>query len=233
MCVLWEEHSQEEDWGFLLIDAHNAFNEENRTAMLWAVRHEWPSGAQFTFNCYRHWATLVVRDIGDGSGHFLHSKEGVTQGDPLAMIAYGIGVLPLIRELWNAHPWVTQPWYADDAGAGGKFTNIMEHLRDLQARVPARGYYPDPTKRILVVDPGNVARAEEHFRRLGIKVVTGHRYLGGYIGDKEAEGRWLAEKIKGWIESVEILAKVYQKHPQSAYAGLQKSLQQEWAFVQR
>ena len=49
MCVLWEEHQNEEDWGFLLIDAHNAFNEENRTAMLWSVQHEWPSGAQFTF----------------------------------------------------------------------------------------------------------------------------------------------------------------------------------------
>ena len=64
--VLWEEHKKEEDWWFLLIDAHNAFNEENLTAMLWAVRHEWPSGLQFTFNCYLHWATLVVRDIGDG-----------------------------------------------------------------------------------------------------------------------------------------------------------------------
>ena len=25
--LLWKHHSQEEDWGFLLIDAHNAFNE--------------------------------------------------------------------------------------------------------------------------------------------------------------------------------------------------------------
>ena len=65
MRVLWEEHAQEEDWGFLLIDARNAFNEENRTAMLWSVWHEWPSGMQFTFNCYRHWATLVVQDTGD------------------------------------------------------------------------------------------------------------------------------------------------------------------------
>ena len=40
----WEQHSQEEDWGFLLIYARNAFNEENQTYMLWAVRHEWPSG---------------------------------------------------------------------------------------------------------------------------------------------------------------------------------------------
>ena len=30
-----------------------------------------------------------------------------------------------------------------------------------------------------------------------------------------------------------ILAGVAQNHPQSAYAGLQKSLQKEWAFVQR
>ena len=113
-----------------------------------AVRHEWPSGAQFTFNCYRHWATLVVRDTGDGSRHFLHSKEGVTQGEPLSMIAYGIGLLPLIRELWNAHPWVTHPWYADDAGAGGTFQKILEHFWDLQVRGPARGYYPEPTKSI-------------------------------------------------------------------------------------
>ena len=119
MRVLFEEHRKEEDWGFLLIDARNVFNEENRTAMLCTVRNEWLSGAQFTFNCYRHWATLVVRDIGDGSGHFLHSKERVTQGEPLDMISYGIGVLPLIRNLREAHPRITQPWYADDAGAGG------------------------------------------------------------------------------------------------------------------
>ena len=44
--------------------------------MLWAVRNKWPSVAQFTFKCYRHWATLVVQDTGDRSGHFMHSKEG-------------------------------------------------------------------------------------------------------------------------------------------------------------
>ena len=91
MRVLWEEHNKEEDRGFLQIDARNAFNEENRTAMIWAVQHEWTSGTQFTFNCYRHWATLVVRDIGDGSGHFFHSKEGMTQGYPYAIYDHGKG----------------------------------------------------------------------------------------------------------------------------------------------
>ena len=32
---------------------------------------------------------------------------------------------------------------------------------------------------------------------------------------------------------VNVLAAVSHKHPQSAYVGLQKSLQQEWAFLQR
>ena len=44
MHVLWEEHLREENWGFIRIDARNALNEENRTTILWAVRHEWPSG---------------------------------------------------------------------------------------------------------------------------------------------------------------------------------------------
>ena len=174
----------------------------------------------------------MVRDIGDGSGHFLHSKEDVTQGDPLAMITYGIGALPLIWELREANPRATQPWYADDVGAGGMFAEVQSHFQDLQVQGPARGYYPDPTKSILVVTPGNIARAEEHFQGMGIRVVTGHRYLGGFLGDVSAEKEWLGDKVEGCTESIATLAGVALKHLQSAYAGLQKYLQQEWAFVQ-
>ena len=71
----------------------------------------------------------------------------------------------------------------------------------------------------------NIARAEDHFWGLGVRVVTVHRYLGGYIRDSEAEREWLRDKIQGWTESVKILAGVAHKHPQSTYAGLQKSLQ--------
>ena len=111
--------------------------------------------------------------------------------------------------------------------------HILAHLCDLQAQGPPRGYFPEPTKNILVLAPRNVSRAEEFFWRMGIKVVTGNRHIGGFIGESEAEKRWLARKVTGWAESVETLAGVYRKHRQSAYAGLQKSLQQEWAFVQR
>ena len=43
----------------------------------------------------------------------------------------------------------------------------------------------------------------------------------------------VGRKIKWWEESVETLAGASRKHLQSAYVGLQKSLQHEWAFVQR
>jgi hypothetical protein len=61
-ALVGNRHHMEEESGFLLIDARNAFNEGNRTGMLWTVRHEWPPpGARFAFNCYRHWAILVIR----------------------------------------------------------------------------------------------------------------------------------------------------------------------------
>ena len=68
-----------------------------------------------------------------------HREEGVTQGDPLAMISYGIGVLPLTRELRDAHPRVPQPCYFYDVGEGGIFGNILVHLRYIHGRGPAWG----------------------------------------------------------------------------------------------
>ena len=56
---------------------------------------------------------------------------------------------------------------------GGEFGDIMAHFRELQLRGPARGYYPEPTKRILVVAERDVPRAKEYLRGMGIQVVTG------------------------------------------------------------
>ena len=76
--------------------------------MNWTVRFKWLSGDQFTYNCYHHWATLVICDAG-GMGQFIHIKEGLIQGYPLGMIAYRIIILPLIREIQAAHPQAVQP----------------------------------------------------------------------------------------------------------------------------
>ena len=116
--IMWQQHTQEEYWGFLLIDARNAFNEENRTAMLWAVWNECPSGARFAFNFYCQWYTLVIRER-DGTGQFLYSKKGVNWGDPMEMVAYGMGILPSSNNCGRLTPaspspgmWMTLGWAA-------------------------------------------------------------------------------------------------------------------------
>ena len=112
------------------------------------------------------------------------------------MIAYGIGFLTHIRELREAHPRVTQMWYADEAGAGGTFHHIMAHLRDMQARSLPRGYFLEPIKSISAMALRNVARTEDFFQWMGLHIVMGSRYLGGFIGYGEAEKIWLAGKVE-------------------------------------
>ena len=57
---LWEDAAETEEWGFLLVDAANAFNAGNRITTLWATRHRWPSGAWFSHNCYRIQAIFLT-----------------------------------------------------------------------------------------------------------------------------------------------------------------------------
>jgi hypothetical protein len=200
--------------------------------MLWTIRHEWPSGARFAFNCYRHWGTLVIRGKG-GTMFLLNSKEGVMQGDPLSMFAYGIGILPLIKCLQSKFPAVKQPWYADDAGAGGCFTDLRKFFLRLQEIGPSYGYFPEPSKSILIVRAHNLHAAKPAFADLHFKVQTGSRYLGGYIGSKVDRDLWVQEKVSFWTSAMTDLAFTAISHPQTAFAGLQKSLQHEWQFVQR
>ena len=47
------------------------------------------------FNCYLHWVVLVMQR-GNSTAVFLMAQEGVTLGDPQAMVAYVLGFLPLI-----------------------------------------------------------------------------------------------------------------------------------------
>jgi hypothetical protein len=44
---------------------------------------------------------------------------------------------------------------------------------------------------------------------------------------------WMGEKTEAWKDAVHDLASAAPNYPQAAYAGLQKSLQQEWQFAQR
>ena len=75
----------------------------------------------------------------------------MTQGDPLAMIVYLIGILPLINNIKREIPDTTQPCYADDAGALDAFTRLETYFDSLTRKGPGRGYHPKTTNSVLIV----------------------------------------------------------------------------------
>jgi hypothetical protein len=87
---------------------------------------------------------------------------------------------------------VKQPWYADDKGAGAKFDKIERFFQRLCEIGPLFGYYPRPTKSILIVRQHDLQEARLPFP--AFKVKTGNRYLGGFIGEDEALNEWLKKK---------------------------------------
>jgi hypothetical protein len=76
-----------------LVDATNAFNSLNRQVALWNVLHLCPSIAPAIVNTYRANPQLFV------DGEVIYSREGTTQGDPLAMAMYAIATIPVIHKL--------------------------------------------------------------------------------------------------------------------------------------
>ena len=227
-------NARDDGVGLTLVDARNGFNELSRMAMLWTVRHRWPKGSRFAFNCYRHEAMLFMRSPGKPLT-ILWSREGVTQGDPLAMILYGIALLPLAEKLRAAYPDVMQPWYADDSGLFGRHARNARCLKLLTQLGPWFGYYPEPAKSWHICTEAEETAAREAFRREGFQMQfsRGKRYVGGFIGSEESRAEWLKGMVDGWVYGVRTLAAIAVKYPQTAYAGLASSLQGEWQYLCR
>lgn len=125
-----QANPEKNDIGCLQIDARNGFNELNRKSMLWTVQHLWLKGAKFAFNTY-HCAAQLILQLSNGKAQVLASREGVTQGDPVSMLLYGIALVPLIQSLKIKHQRIIQAWFLDNATMVGSIDDLKAIFADL------------------------------------------------------------------------------------------------------
>ena len=99
----------------LLVDAENAFNTVNRKVALQSVQASCPIVSKFTMNFFR------PRNRHFLGRTYLSGEEGIAQGDPFAIIFYGLSVLPLTY--FHGTKCKTG-WFADDSYGGGKLSDV-------------------------------------------------------------------------------------------------------------
>ena len=213
----------------LQVDADNAFNSLNRSLALRNIEMICPLLKVLLINFYREQSYLPVGD------ELLYSQEGLTQGDNLAMAAFGANTLPLIRELKSRLPAsVLQKWYADDANATGDLSSLRQFFDILTVIGPSYGYHVNPTKCWLVVSPGKIQEARTIFDGLPINITDeGHQLLGSAIGTDDFVHGFVDAKCSGYVGEIERLTEIAREEPHLAFSALVHCLQAQWLHLLR
>ncbi len=76
----------------------------------------------------------------------IHPKEGIMQGNCLAMSMYRVALISLASKTWEAVPEALQPWYYNKIGVAGKALPNSCCLNFLIKFGPQYGYFPEPGK---------------------------------------------------------------------------------------
>ena len=218
----------------LLVDAKNAFNTINRKTMLHNINYKCPSLAMYVENTYKEPPNLyMVGNSGGGIGA-MQSREGTTQGDPVAMAMYAIGMSVLQDEISYEETHVKQVAYADDLSGAGKITDLKKWWDLVNVKGPIIGYTPNASKSVLIVKPDLYSLAVETFQDSSVIVTKeGMRHLGAVIGTDEHKKDYIGQKVSGWVKEVEVLADIAKTEPHAAYSAYSKGLQHRWNYVMR
>ena len=123
------------------IDATNAFNSLNRKVFLHNIKIICPELANFVYNCDTSSSRLFVR-----GGKEISSEERTTQGDPIAMGLYALGITPLLNcasKIITSMPQedsVTNQFhqvaFADDFTGCGKLDSLREWFDEIVRLAP-------------------------------------------------------------------------------------------------
>ena len=145
------------------------------------------------FNCYRRWAHLLLSHPSNAP-FILLIWEGVTQGDSLSIVLYGITLVLLTEDLKDADTTLLSTLYANDAVFDGSLRQSTTQLKILMDRGKDRGYFPNPAKSVFIADnPEDKEAAKRGFYWAGLNLsyVDGEHYLEAYLGTKEELDKWV------------------------------------------
>ena len=216
--------------GILFVDAENAFNKLNRQVAINNIQYLCPPMHNFLVNNYKAPTKLFLQD-----GSTILSREGFTQGDPLAMGNYALSTRHPIETLKEKAPGVLQAWFADDDTALGMLEKLRVYWEQLKTIGPLYGYYPEPSKTVLLVKTSDLLeKAKVLFKGEGVKIKTeGERHLGAVLGTKEFKETYVNAKVDLWVQDVLKLAGIAKEEPQAALSAFNIGLSQRWKYIQR
>ena len=215
--------------GVLCVDAENAFNSLNRQAALHNVPRLCPALGQVFCNTYQ----APIRLFAAGGGE-IASKEGTSQGDPLAMAIYAVATIPMIKAIAEECPSTSTLWYADDDAAAGTIAELKRYWESLLDLGPGFGYHPNSSKTVLLTKPDHLQAAQRAFAGTGIEIVdSGVKYLGGTIGSNTFAERQLVAHTEKWKGDIIKCAEFAKTQPHAAYAITVRSLTSQWLYAMR
>ena len=65
-----------------------------------------------------------------------------------------------------------------------------------------------------------------------LRVCTGARYIGSYIGDDDYKHDWLKERTLTWEKNINKISEIMGEYTQESYATVVRAIQSEWMFFQ-
>ena len=174
-----------------------------------------PKLSPFFSNTYRTPSMIFTGNI------VISSKEGTTQGDSAAMCMYGLGTLPLV----NMPAVAKRCFYADDGAGAGELSRLHEWWDSLIVNGSKYCYYPNADKTYLVVKEDLQEAASALFSDTGVRICTGRKYLGAFIGDNLEKRQNFQSKCEKFSDMVDKISTIAKSEPHAAYSGYVVSLQ--------
>ena len=145
------------------------------------------------------------------------------------MPTYAFATVSLIN--WLSKGSIKQIWYADDAAAVGKVSQLREWWEMLTKEGPSFGYFPNPNKTWLVTKEGFHTLGSSTFDQTGVNITPDERpYLGAAIGSPSYVENYVQST---WCSLVSNLADFATTQPQAAYSALNHGLSSKWTYLSR